>query len=216
MPPPNARLAAANAQIGIAHAAYYPNVSLSASGGFESSAWKHLLDWPSRFWSIGPSVSETVFDAGLRRATVNQYVATYNADLAGYRQTVLTAFQQVEDNLAALRILTQQIQQQHKAVESTKQALEMEMARYQTGVDPYIDVVTEQNALLSAQQSHGADRNSARHRLRATHRSAWRRLGSLATADATADHGQTSELRDGVAALEGGEMAITASLRCAA
>jgi NodT family efflux transporter outer membrane factor (OMF) lipoprotein len=146
-------LAAANAQIGIAHAAYYPNLSLSASGGFESSAWKHLLDWPSRFWSIGPSVSETIFDAGLRRATVNQYVATYNANLAGYRQTVLTAFQQVEDNLAALRILTEQIQQQHKAVESTKRALEMEMARYQTGVDPYIDVVTEQNALLAAQQT---------------------------------------------------------------
>jgi len=145
-------LAAANAQIGIAHAAYYPNVSLSASAGFESLAWKHLLDWPSRFWSIGPSVSETVFDAGLRRATVNQYVATYNANLAGYRQTVLTAFQQVEDNLAALRILTQQIQQQHKAVEFTKRALEMEMTRYETGVDPYIDVVTEQNALLSAQQ----------------------------------------------------------------
>ncbi len=127
-------------------------MSLSASGGFESSAWKHLLDWPSRFWSIGPSVSETVFDAGLRRATVNQYVATYNADLAGYRQTVLTAFQQVEDALAALRILTQQIQQQHKAVESAKHALDLEMERYQTGVDPYIDVVTEQNTLLSAQQ----------------------------------------------------------------
>ena len=89
----------------------------------------------------------------MRRATVNQYVATYNADLAGYRQTVLTAFQQVEDNLAALRILTEQIQQQHKAVESTKRALDMETARYQTGVDPYIDVVTEQNALLSAQQT---------------------------------------------------------------
>lgn len=146
-------LAAANAQIGIAHAAYYPNLSLSASGGFESSTWKHLLDWPSRFWSIGPSVSETIFDAGLRRATVNQYVATYNADLAGYRQTVLTAFQQVEDDLAALRILTEQIQQQHTAVESTKRALELEMARYQTGVDPYLLVVIEQTALLSAQQT---------------------------------------------------------------
>jgi NodT family efflux transporter outer membrane factor (OMF) lipoprotein len=146
-------LAAANAQIGIARAAYFPNLSLSVSGGFESSAWKHLLDWPSRFWSIGPSVSETVFDGGLRRATMNQYIATYNADLAGYRQTVLTAFQQVEDALATLRILTEQIQQQHKAVESTKVALELEMTRYQNGLDPYIDVVTEQNALLSAQQT---------------------------------------------------------------
>jgi NodT family efflux transporter outer membrane factor (OMF) lipoprotein len=146
-------LAAANAQIGIARAAYFPNLSLSASGGFESSAWKRLLDWPSRFWSIGPSVSETVFDGGLRRATMTQYIAIYNADLAGYRQTVLTAFQQVEDNLATIRILTEQIQQQHKAVESTKVALELEMTRYQNGLDPYIDVVTEQNALLSAQQT---------------------------------------------------------------
>jgi NodT family efflux transporter outer membrane factor (OMF) lipoprotein len=146
-------LAAANAQVGIARAAYFPNLSLSVSGGFESSAWKHLLDWPSRFWSIGPSVSETVFDGGLRRATMNQYIATYNADLAGYRQTVLTAFQQVEDALATIRILTEQIQQQHKAVESTKVALDLEMTRYQNGLDPYIDVVTEQNALLSAQQT---------------------------------------------------------------
>jgi NodT family efflux transporter outer membrane factor (OMF) lipoprotein len=145
-------LAAANAQIGIAYAAYYPNLTLSASGGFESSTWKHLLDWPSRFWSIGPSIAETVFDAGLRRATVNQFVATYNADLAGYRQTVLNAFQQVEDSLSTLRILTQQIQQQHEAVESARVALDLEMRRYENGIDPYINVVTEQNNLLGAQQ----------------------------------------------------------------
>jgi NodT family efflux transporter outer membrane factor (OMF) lipoprotein len=145
-------MAAANAQIGIAYAAYYPNVSLSASAGFESTSWKHIFDWASRFWSVGPSVSETVYDAGLRRAVVNQYVATYNADLASYRQTVLNAFQQVEDSLAALRILTLQIQQQHQAVESARQALDLEMKRYQNGIDPYIDVVTEQNTLLSAQQ----------------------------------------------------------------
>ncbi len=145
-------MAAANAQIGIAYAAYYPSLSLSATGGFESSAWKHLLDWPSRVWSIGPSVSETIFDAGLRRATVHQYVATYNANLAAYRQTVLIAFQQVEDALAALRILTQQIQQQHQAVESARVALDLETKRYQAGVDPYIDVVIEQNTLLAAQQ----------------------------------------------------------------
>jgi NodT family efflux transporter outer membrane factor (OMF) lipoprotein len=146
-------VAAANAQIGIAYAAYYPNLTLSASGGLESSTWKHLLDWPSRFWSVGPSISETIFDAGLRRATVNQYVATYNADLAGYRQTVLTAFQQVEDALATLRILTQQIQQQHQAVESARVALNLETTRYQTGIDPYIDVVIQENTLLSAQQT---------------------------------------------------------------
>lgn len=146
-------MAAANAQIGVAYAAYYPNVSLSATGGFESTLWKHLLQWPNRFWSVGPSVSETIFDAGLRRATVNQFTATYNANLAGYRQTVLTAFQQVEDALAALRILSQQIQQQQKAVESARLALNLEMTRYKTGLDPYIDVITEQNLLLGAQET---------------------------------------------------------------
>jgi NodT family efflux transporter outer membrane factor (OMF) lipoprotein len=145
-------MAVANAQIGIARAAYFPDVVLSATGGFESSTWKHLFDWPSRFWSIGPSVSETVFDAGLRRATVNQFIATYNANLAGYRQTVLVAFQQVEDALAGLRILTQQIQQQHEAVESARVALDLEMERYQAGLDPYLNVVIEQNTLLAAQQ----------------------------------------------------------------
>jgi len=117
-PPPNANMAAANAQIGIATAAYYPNLTLSAQGGFESSALQSLMTWPSRFWSVGPSISETIFDAGLRRATVNQFVAVYNADVAAYRQTVLIAFQQVEDNLAAVRILSKQIQQQEQAVQS--------------------------------------------------------------------------------------------------
>lgn len=145
-------MAAANAQIGVATAAFYPNLTLSASAGLESSTFKKLLNWPSRFWSVGPSLSETIFDAGLRRATVNQFVAVYNADLAAYRQSVLAAFQQVEDSLAALRILTQQIQQQRQAVESAQLALDLETKRYETGLDPYIDVVTEQNALLSAQQ----------------------------------------------------------------
>lgn len=146
-------LAAANAQIGIGKAAYFPNVTISAAGGTQSSTWTHLLDWPSRFWSVGPSIAETVFDAGLRRATVNQYVAIYNANLAGYRQTVLNAFQQVEDALSTLQILTEQIQQQKQVVESAKLALDLEMQRYETGIDPYINVVTEQNALLSAQQT---------------------------------------------------------------
>ncbi len=145
-------MAAANAQIGIAYAAYYPDLTLSASGGFESSTFKHLFDWPSRFWSIGPSVSETIYDGGLRRATVHQYVAMYNADLANYRQTVLTAFQQVEDYLAQVRILSRQIEQQRQAVASDQLALDLEMARYRTGIDPYIDVVTLQSALLNGQQ----------------------------------------------------------------
>ena len=146
-------MAAANAEIGVADAAYYPDLTLSATGGFESSTFKHLFDWPSRFWSIGPSVSETIYDGGLRRATVNQYVAIYNADLANYRQTVLTAFQQVEDYLAQVRILSHQIQQQQQAVASDQAALDLEMARYQTGLDPYIDVVTLQTTLLIGQQT---------------------------------------------------------------
>jgi NodT family efflux transporter outer membrane factor (OMF) lipoprotein len=147
------KLAAANAQIGIAYAAYYPTLTLSASGGFESSTWKHLFDWPSRVWSIGPSVSETVYDGGLRRATVNQFITTYNADVASYRQTVLTAFQQVEDSLASVRILSQQILKQEQAVKSSEEVLVLETARYQTGVDPYLDVVTAQTTLLTNQQT---------------------------------------------------------------
>ena len=146
-------MAAANAEIGIATAAYYPNLTLSAEGGFESSTFKHLFDWPSRFWSIGPSVSETVFDAGLRRATVNQYVEVYNANVASYRQTVLTGFQQVEDALASVRILSQQLIQQQAAVTSAEEYVTLETARYQTGIDPYVNVVTAQTTLLTDRQS---------------------------------------------------------------
>jgi NodT family efflux transporter outer membrane factor (OMF) lipoprotein len=146
-------MAAANAQIGVAYAAYYPALTLSASGGMQSSALKNLLDWPSRFWSVGPSISETVYDGGLRRAEVNQYVAVYNANLAAYRQSVLTAFQQVEDSLAAVRILSQQILHQQEAVNSSQTFLKLETGRYNNGIDPYIDVVTAQTTLLNNQQT---------------------------------------------------------------
>ncbi|HEX4378958.1 MAG TPA: efflux transporter outer membrane subunit [Candidatus Acidoferrum sp.] len=146
-------MAEANAQIGIAYAAYYPNVTLSASGGFESSAFTSWFAWPSRFWSIGTSLSETIFDAGLRRATVRQFIALYNADVAGYRQTVLTAFQQVEDFLAAERILSEQTEKQKQAVASAQEFYDLEYDRYQTGIDPYIDVLTAQNTLLGDQQN---------------------------------------------------------------
>jgi NodT family efflux transporter outer membrane factor (OMF) lipoprotein len=146
-------MASANAQIGIAYAAYYPDLTLSAGAGFESSSLRTLFDWSNRFWSIGPSVSYTIFDAGLRRATVDQYVATYNADLAAYRQTVLTAFQQVEDNLAGVRILSQEINQQNQAVQSAGTFVHLELGRYQTGIDPYVDVVTAQTTLTNNQQT---------------------------------------------------------------
>ena len=145
-------MAAANAQIGIAYAAYYPALSIGASYGYESSNFSHFFDLPSRFWSVGPSLSETVYDGGLRRATVNQFITTYNADVATYRQTVLTAFQQVEDSLASVRLLSQQILRQQQAVESSAEALKLETARYELGLDPYLLVVTTQTTLLSNQQ----------------------------------------------------------------
>jgi NodT family efflux transporter outer membrane factor (OMF) lipoprotein len=146
-------MAEANAQIGVAQAAFYPTLTLSAGGGLESSTLKHLFDWPSRFWSVGPSVSETIYDGGLRRAAVRQYTAIYNADVAGYRQTVLTAFQQVEDALAAERILSRQAGQQQMAAQSAQKFVDLETARYETGVDPYIDVVTAQKTLLADRQA---------------------------------------------------------------
>jgi NodT family efflux transporter outer membrane factor (OMF) lipoprotein len=146
------RMAAANAQIGIAYAAYYPSLNLSASYGHESTNFSHFFNQPSRFWSVGPSLSETIYDGGLRRATVNQFITTYNADVASYRQTVLTAFQQVEDSLAAVRLLSQQILKQQQAVTSSEEALKLELARYELGVDPYLNVVTVQTTLLNNQQ----------------------------------------------------------------
>jgi NodT family efflux transporter outer membrane factor (OMF) lipoprotein len=146
-------MAAANAQVGIAAAAFYPDLTLSAEAGFESSALKTLFDWPSRFWSVGPSLSYTVFDAGLRQATVDQYIAVYNGDLAGYRQTVLTAFQQVEDNLASIRLLAQQEAQAQLAVDSADKYVKLELDRYNTGIDPYADVVLAENTSLADQQT---------------------------------------------------------------
>jgi NodT family efflux transporter outer membrane factor (OMF) lipoprotein len=154
-------MAAANAQIGVAVAAYYPNLTLSASGGFESSSLTNLLSYSSRFWSVGPSVSETIFDAGLRHATVLQFEATYNANVAGYRQTVLTAFQQVEDFLAVVRILSQQIDLQQQAVKSAERFLELANARYYTGVDTYLNVLVAQTTLLSNQQNLASLRTQA-------------------------------------------------------
>jgi NodT family efflux transporter outer membrane factor (OMF) lipoprotein len=146
-------MAAANAQIGVATAAFYPTLTLTGQGGVESSALKHLFDLSSGFWSVGPTAAETLFDAGLRRATVNQYIETYNADVASYRQTVLTAFQQVEDYLASLRIESQQALKLEQALQSAQQYVDLEMGRYQTGIDPYANVVTAQLTLLADQQA---------------------------------------------------------------
>ncbi|GGH14496.1 efflux transporter outer membrane subunit [Silvibacterium dinghuense] len=146
-------LAEANATIGIGYGAFFPDVTLSAEGGFEASQFQHWFDWPSRFWSIGPSLSETLFNGGEYRAALQQYTAIYNGDVATYRQTVLTAFQQVEDYLAATRILSQQVIRQQEAVDAEQKYLDLELSRYQNGLDPYIDVTTAQTTLLSDQQT---------------------------------------------------------------
>lgn len=146
-------LAEANAVIGIGYGAFFPDLTLSANGGFESSTFAKWFSWPSRFWSIGPSISQTIFNGGLYRAELNQYTATYNADLALYRQTVLTAFEQVEDYLAAVRLYSQQIERQQAAVKDAEVTLKLEMGRYETGIDPYINVTTAQATLLGDQQT---------------------------------------------------------------
>jgi len=146
-------MAQANAQIGVATSAYYPTLTLSAAAGFESTSLSKWLTWPNRFWSVGPTLAETLFDAGLRRATVQQYQAAYDQTVANYRQTVLTAFGQVEDNLAALRILASEIQQQDQAVDSAQRLLAIASERYRLGIDPYLDVITAQTSLLGAQQT---------------------------------------------------------------
>jgi NodT family efflux transporter outer membrane factor (OMF) lipoprotein len=149
-------LAEANSTIGIGYGAFFPQINLSASGGTEASNIARIADWPSRFWSIGVSASQVIFDAGLYRAQLHQYEATYNANVATYRQTTLTAFQQVEDALAATRIYSQQILRQQEAVKSAQEFVDLETQRYQIGVDPYVNLVTAQTTLLSDQQTLNA------------------------------------------------------------
>jgi NodT family efflux transporter outer membrane factor (OMF) lipoprotein len=147
------RMASANEEIGIAQAAYYPTLSLSGSVGLQGTSALNWFTWPSRFWAVGPSLSQTIFDAGRRRASKDITVAQYDANVANYRQTVLTAFQQVEDNLAALRVLSNEAQQQHEATASAEQSLDLFQTRYEGGVDTYLQVVTWQTAALNNQRN---------------------------------------------------------------
>ena len=146
-------VAQANAQIGIAKAAYFPNLQLSASGGFGNTSFTDWLTWPSRLWSVGASVTETILDTGLRRATMEQYRATYDATVANYRETVLTAFQQVEDQLAAMNILKEDIGEQDGAVSAAARSLHEANVRYKAGLDPYLNVISAQTILLNDQQT---------------------------------------------------------------
>jgi NodT family efflux transporter outer membrane factor (OMF) lipoprotein len=147
------RVAEANEQIGIAKAAYYPTVMLNASVGFEGSSFGNLMNASSLLWAVGASITQTIFDGGRRRATSDAALAAYDATVAGYRQTTLTAFQQVEDNLAALRILDQEAQQQRRAVESAQQSLQLFTNRYRGGVDNYLQVITAQTVTLANQRN---------------------------------------------------------------
>lgn len=147
------QVAAANAQIGIAKAAYYPRLSLSATGGFQTSQFNQWFTWPSNFWSLGPSFGQVLFDAGARRALTEQARANYDATVATYRQTVLTAFEAVENYLASLRILSEEITQQHTAVASASHYLDLSLVRYRGGVDSYLNVITAQNAVLTSRET---------------------------------------------------------------
>ena len=138
------RVAEANEQIGIAKAAYFPTVTLNALLGFESSSIHNLMGWQSFLWAVGSSLAQTIFDGGRRRATSEAALANYDATVASYRQATLDAFQQVEDNLAALRILEQETQQQERAVASARESLQLFTNRYKGGVDTYLQVITAQ------------------------------------------------------------------------
>ncbi len=143
------RMAAANAQIGVARAAWFPTVRLSATAGLESSSISNWLTWPSRFWSMGPSVSQTLFDGGLRSSQSEQARAAYDATVAAYRQTVLTSFQEVEDNLAALRLLGQEAQMQDEAVKAASQTATVVTNQYRAGVVGYLNVISAQTTELN-------------------------------------------------------------------
>jgi NodT family efflux transporter outer membrane factor (OMF) lipoprotein len=147
------RVAAANEQIGIAMAAFFPTLSLTGSGGFQASSLAKWFTWPSRFWSVGPGLAETLFDGGRRRATVAEQRAAYDATVAQYRETVLTAMQQVEDNLAALRVLEKEAAKVDETIGAAERALTISTAQYRAGTVNYLNVIIEQAALLNAQRT---------------------------------------------------------------
>jgi NodT family efflux transporter outer membrane factor (OMF) lipoprotein len=147
------RMAEANQQIGIAKAAYFPTVTLDGTAGFAGTQGSNWFTWPAGFWALGPTAAEVLFDAGRRRATSESARANYDATVATYRQTSLTAFQEVEDNLAALRILENEAVQQDQAVVSSKDSLHLFTNRYKGGVDTYLQVITAQTIELSNERN---------------------------------------------------------------
>jgi NodT family efflux transporter outer membrane factor (OMF) lipoprotein len=146
------RVAAANAQIGVAASAFFPAVTLGGSGGFQTTRLRQLLSWPSGFWSVGPALALTVFDGGARRAAKAQAVAVYDETIGAYRQTVLAAFADVEDNLAAERLLAQEAARLHAAVAAAQRALDISMNQYRAGLVNYLQVAVAQTTLLTNQR----------------------------------------------------------------
>ncbi len=146
-------VAAANEQIGIARVAFYPSLTISASGGLETSTFVDWFTWPSRFWSVGPQLAQTLFEGGRRRALVDQAEAAYDVTVANYRQTVLTAFQQVEDNLAALRILEHEADVEDRAVRAAEESLTIATAQYTGGIVSYLQVITSQAIALGDERT---------------------------------------------------------------
>ena len=147
------RVAAANAQIGVAQAAFFPTLTLGASGGYQSSTFANLLTASNRFWSLGPTLAATLFDAGAHSAQKQQAIATFDKSVATYRQTVLTGFQEVEDNLAALRILEQEAEVQAQAARSAAESAAIVNNQYRAGTVSYLNVVIAQATSLSAERS---------------------------------------------------------------
>lgn len=149
-------IAAANANVGIAQAAYYPTLSLSATAGLANSNLGKLLTWGSRVWSAGPTLSQTLFDFGRRAANVQFAEANYDASVAAYRETVLTAFEQVEDNLNTLKVLAQESEETARAVAAAEQSLQLELDRYRAGTESYLNVITTQTITLNDERSQVA------------------------------------------------------------
>jgi NodT family efflux transporter outer membrane factor (OMF) lipoprotein len=147
------QVAAANEQIGIAKAAFYPDLVIAAQGGLEAGSIVNWFTWPSRFWAVGPQLAQTIFDAGRRRSQVDISEAAYDAMIANYRQTSLTAFQEVEDNLSALRILEQEAAKQHEATQAAENSQQLAMNRYKGGLVTYLEVITAQSIALSNERT---------------------------------------------------------------
>jgi NodT family efflux transporter outer membrane factor (OMF) lipoprotein len=147
------RVAAANAQVGVAKSAFFPALTLSASAGFQNSSLAQWLTVPSRFWAVGPAIAQSIFDAGLRRALTAQAIAVYDANVAAYRQTVLDGFQEVEDNLAALHILEQEARVQADAVEAARQSVGLTLNQYKAGTVSYLNVVAVQTVQLTNERT---------------------------------------------------------------